>query len=227
MTWRIQHPATISLRIGDTTTTAPPHPLGSIVRAADSYWGSGEFILLKAGGTITNGQLIAWDSLHSAVACPTTGNTARPVGSALNGLSANDYFWGQITGQAYVKAGASVAAGTPVGVTGTGSIGASGAGIEVQGLISVIASAGTVTATVVTTNGSPTIFCPGGARGFIVGGALSGTGLSGTVTAISYDEKTITASANASASGTVTATCTFTGFNICSMNRPSFQGRIT
>lgn len=227
MTWRIENQGTVSLRVGDTTTTAPSHPLGTVVRAYDSYWGAGEFILLKAGGSITNGHLVAWDSLHSAVSCPTTGNTARPVGVALNTLSSGDYFWAQIAGQNYVKAGASVAAGTPVGVTGTGSIGASGAGVEVQGMISVIASAGTVTATVSTVNGSPTILCPGGARGFFVGITLSGTGLSGTVTAISYDEKTITASANASATGTVTATGTFTGYNICSFQRPAFQGRIT
>ena len=54
-----------------------------------------------------------------------------------------------------------------------------------------------------------------------------GRHISGTVTAISYDEKTVTASANASASGQITATGTFTGYNICSLNRPSFQGRIT
>lgn len=227
MTWRIQNNGTYSLRIGDTTTTAPPHPLGTIVRAADSYWGSGEFILLKAAGSITNGHVVAWDSLHAAVSCPTTGNTARPVGVAINALSSGDYFWAQISGQNYVKAGASVAAGSPVGMTGAGSIGASGAGIEVQGMISVIASAGTVTGTCVTTNGSPTLKFPNGARGFFVGAALSGTGISGTVTAISYDEKTVTASANASATGQITATGTFTGYNICSLNRPSFQGRIT
>lgn len=228
MTWRIQGPNVYSLRIGDTTTTAPPHPLGTIVRANDAYWGSGEFILLKAAGSITNGHLVAWDSLYAAVSCPTTGNTARAVGVAQNGLSSGDYFWAMIAGQSYVKAGASVAAGTPVGVTATGSIGASGAGIEVQGMISVIASAGTVTATGTTTNGSPKIYFPSGARGFYVGATLSGTGVgAGTVSAISYDEKTVTSTANSTASASVTVTATHTGYNICQLDRPHFQGRIT
>jgi len=229
MTWRIENQGTVSLRVGDKTTTAPSHPLGTVVRAFDSYWGAGEFILLKAGGSITNGHLVAWDSLHSAVSCPTTGNTARPVGVATLGVSSGEYFWAQIAGQTYVKAGASVAAGTPVGVTGTGSIGASGAGVEVQGMISVIASAGTVTATGSTVNGSTTLSVPGGALGFFVGAALSGTGIAGgtTVLAISYDEKTVTMSAAATATGTVTVTATFTIPAICSFQRPSFQGRIT
>ena len=78
-------------------------------------------VVLGRAETITNGHLVAWDSLYAAVSCPTTGNTARAVGVAQNGLSSGDYFWAMIAGQSYVKAGASVAAGTPVGVTATGT----------------------------------------------------------------------------------------------------------
>ena len=229
MTWRIQEGIISDLRIGDKSTTAPSLPLGTIVKAQDAYWGAGTFILCKAAGVITNGYLTAWDLRYASANCPTTGNTARPVGVSLNTTAANDYHWVQIDGLAYCKATASVAAGAPVGVTGAGTIGATGAGIEVQGMNSSYASAATLTCTASTVNGSTEVKVPGKAAGFFVGIALSGTGVAGgaTLSAISYDEQTLTMSAAATATGTITLTGTFTGYNIVVMDRPHFQGRIT
>ena len=229
MVWTVQDNYIGFPRIVDTpSTTVPQFPLGTTVRGVDNYWGGGEFILLKANGTISNGNLVVWDLSNFATACPNTANMAQPVCTALNAFSSGQYGWFQISGRAYISTTASVAAGTAFGITGAGTVGASSAGKEIENAVSVAPGTTTVVKTNVSTvNGSPVITVPGGADGWFPGVTMTGTGISGTIVSIAPDNRTVTLSANASATGIISATATYTNFIIAAIDRPFAQGRIT
>src|SRR6266496_5852726 len=95
--------------------TAAGVPLGTQVNAYDPFWGAGEFQYLKANGAIALGNLVIWDNLFQATACPNTANQGRPVAVALAAMSAAQFGWFQVSGQAVISATASVAAGTVFG----------------------------------------------------------------------------------------------------------------
>jgi hypothetical protein len=63
--------------------------------------------------------------------------------------------------------------------------------------------------------------------GLFVGLTISGTGVTGTITAISTNGRDVTLSANATATGTITATFTYTGFGLVHISNPFAQGAIT
>ena len=227
-----QYPLIGSQPIGNyfTPDSTQRHVLGSIVAADDPAFGGGEYIYLQANASITVGQLVVWDGSYLATVAPNTANTGRGVAVAVGGgaYSAGQFGWFQITGQVPIKATASVAAGTTFGIDATtgGQVNANSAGRQVLNAVSVQPSTYATTKGATTVNGSP-LLRVNNADGWFVGITLSGTGISGTVTGISSDGRTLTMSANATASGSITATGTITGFILGQIDRPVLQGAIT
>lgn len=202
--------------------------LGTRVQAQDPFWNGAQFIYLKSNDVILLGSLVTWDLANVATLVPNTANLGVSVAVAYQAAAANTFFWAATQADLMpVQATASVAAGTTFGLTAAGKIGANTAGKQILNAKSVIASAGTVAkSNAQTTNGSPILLVQD-SSGWYPGITLSGTGISGTVTAISPDGRTVTMSAAATATGSITATGTHTGFNLAQFSQPFVQGAIT
>lgn len=212
--------------------------LGTTISAVDNYWGFGEFkyVAFPASAAITQGQVVVWTGFggaagYQASVATTAANTGRPIGVALNAVSsvaAVQYGWVQIGGVVPVKAAASVAAGVTFGIDAAtaGSVNANSAGRQVLNAVSAAPSTTTVVKTATLTNGSPVITVSD-ASGWFPGIAITGTGVSGTVVSVDYDNRRVTLSANATAGGVSTVTGTYTGFIIAALNRSFLQGAIT
>lgn len=219
-------PAISQAYAADTTQRAP---LGATAIGVDPFWGNGEFVYLKSGATIAVGTIVVWDNAYTATnASNATTLQSRPCAVAMMASTIGQFFWSMRTGLFPIAATASVATLTPFGLTSvTGQIGAFTAGKQVNNSISMIASAGTkVLTNVQTTNGSP-ILVTQGYDGWFIGGTLTGTGISGTITALNPDGRTVTSSANSTATGSISATLTFTNFNVCQFSNMALQGNIT
>ena len=145
-------------------------------------------------------------------------------------MASGDYGWFCVDGEVPVAVTASVAAGTTVGLTGAGTVGAVTDGKQILSAVSSLASTGTVAkANTTTVSGSNILRLSIPADGWFYGIALSGTGIaaSTTVTGISEDGRTVTMNNNATASGSVTVTGTYTGFIKLQMMHPFVQGQVT
>lgn len=79
------------------------HPLGTIVRAADPVYGSGEFIYVKG---VASGTANSWATYNADDGSTTllVANAIGPVGVMMAALVANTYGWLQISGKAIGKA---------------------------------------------------------------------------------------------------------------------------
>lgn len=87
-----------------TTETTQKHPLGTIIRAFDPTYGSGEFIYLKGIGSTAVGTLVDYDPyLGTTALAPDTGGIG-PVAVAMSANVANKFGWYQISGAAVVAA---------------------------------------------------------------------------------------------------------------------------
>jgi hypothetical protein len=234
MTYQIQFPAVgfPAINFGYVPDTTQRYALGTIVSAVDNFWGGGEFIYGKNnnGGALNTGQLCVFDSAFNFVQVPNSANQARAVAGAYQNFTSNLTFgWFQLSGQVILAAGASVAAGTPFGITAAGQVGASSAGKEIENAASSQPSTNTVViAGGNTTNGSPILQVPK-SDGWFPGVTLSGTGIPGatTVSAIDPSGRFVTMSNNATATGTASITGTYTNFIIAAAGRMFAQGRIT
>jgi hypothetical protein len=83
---------------------APLLSLGTIVRAVDPTYGSGEFIFLKGVASTVVGSLVDYDlSAGTTTLAPATAGTG-PCAVAMSANVLNQYGWYQITGIAAVKA---------------------------------------------------------------------------------------------------------------------------
>lgn len=101
--WTIQENSLIGQPIGDTSTTKK-HALGTIVRAKDPTYGSGEFIYLAGIASTVVGSLVTYDqTLGTTTLAPATGGKG-PVAVAMSANVLNQYGWYQIGGAAAVKA---------------------------------------------------------------------------------------------------------------------------
>lgn len=201
--------------------------LGMFQDMYDPYYGFGSFVYAKAAQACGVGRLCFMDTSWNATDIPNTANTGYPIYTARANMAINTYGWFQFAGQAPWLATASVAAGTAFGLTGAGTVGANSAGKQI--LNARVVKAGTATiviAGVQTNNGSPIIRLPN-IEGLFVGLTASGTGISGTITAIDPSQNQLTLSANASASGTISATFTWTNFLGVITNGAFVQGAIT
>jgi hypothetical protein len=212
--------------------------LGTVIPSVDNYFGFGEFMYVQfpASAAITQGQVVVISGFggtagFSAAVASNAANTGRSIGVAINAVASSasiQYGWVQISGNAIIKAVASVAAGTTFGIDATtgGSVNANSAGRQVLNAVSVAPSTTTVVKSATLTNGSPVIVVSD-ASGWFPGAAISGTGVSGTVSSIDYDNRRVTLSANASAGGVSSVTATYTGFIVGQINRPFLQGATT
>lgn len=121
MAYRIVDPIIGSQAIAETSTTLR-HPLGTVVRATDPTYGSGEFVYLSGVASTAVGS---WVTYHEDD-YSTTLLAANDIGQVAVAMSANvasQYGWYQIKGKAVGKALANYADNGLVYATATaGSI---------------------------------------------------------------------------------------------------------
>lgn len=220
-----------------TPDTTQRHVLGTQIDAVDNYWGWGEFLYVKSADAILKGSLVMWDENFSGVLLPTTANQGFPFGVAMAPMSSGKFGWLQIAGLAVYATNATVAADTAIGIAAAaaGTAGTLAAGKQLLNVRNRIAATGTVTKTVNTYSGTFTLLAPAGYDGFVLGLALTGTGIpaAAIVAGLDPDGKRIymgsaigTFDKLATASGSITLTGTFTGFGAGQIQYPFAQGQI-
>lgn len=212
---------------------------GVIVNAVDPYWGGGEFIYLKANGTIRQYGLVVITPVisggkivYNATEVPNTANLARPLAVAMVPADSGEFFWACIGGVVPVNSAAAVAADTTFGIAAAGQGGANAAGKQVLGGRIVIASTTTVVKAGTANSGSTTLFV-NNADGWFIGAYLSGTGIAAGTTIVDIDPSgtivTLSAATTAAVNSNVTATYNNATifYNVAHINRPLAQGAIT
>lgn len=96
--WTIQENSLIGQPVGD-TSTVQRHALGTIIRAKDPTYGSGEFIYLKGVGSTAIGSWVTYNMDDGGTAL-LVANAIGPVAIAMSANVANQYGWYQIQGKA-------------------------------------------------------------------------------------------------------------------------------
>lgn len=137
MAWKAVEPFVVRQAINATSTTQY-HPLGTIIRAADSTYGHGEFMyLLGVAATIVGSVVTYHPSTYQTALCPVGNNLSKPVAIAMSVNLATGYGWYQISGLALAAKVATICcvAGAGVAVKTTGLISKTGTGKEIQGAI--------------------------------------------------------------------------------------------
>jgi hypothetical protein len=105
-----------------TTETSQKHPLGTIVKAADPTYGSGEFVYLKGVASTVVGSVVVYNMDDGSTALAAA-NAVGPVATAMSVNVANQYGWYQIGGKGVAKVLASFADNADCYLTSTaGSI---------------------------------------------------------------------------------------------------------
>ena len=113
MAYTIQENSLLGQPIGDTSITKK-HALGTIVRAKDPVFGSGEFIYLAGVASTAVGTLVTYDqNLGVTAIAPATGGKGA-VAVAMSANVASQYGWYQIGGSAAVKAPNAMVPGSDV-----------------------------------------------------------------------------------------------------------------
>lgn len=85
-----------------TTSTTQKHPLGTIIRAYDETYGSGEFIYLKGVASTAVGSWVLYNSDDGSTSL-LAANDIGPVAIAMSANVASQYGWYQISGKAVGK----------------------------------------------------------------------------------------------------------------------------
>lgn len=216
------------------------HQTGLIVQGVSDYWGYGEFVYAQYGGTVAQYGLCAMlPTLQNgrldlvATHVPNTANLGYPVFVAMLGGAIGNFGWFMRAGVTPVNGTASVAAGTVVGITAAGQIGANSAGKQILNAKNALPATTTVAKTRCRGNaGSYQINVPN-ADGWFVGAYLSGTGVGSSAKVVSIDPSglfvTVDVVNSASISGTVTATYNNAAiyYNVVQLDRAFGQGAIT
>lgn len=86
-----------------TTSTTQKHPLGTIIRAYDETYGSGEFIYLKGVASTAVGSWVLYNSDDGSTSL-LAANDIGPVAIAMSANVASQYGWYMISGKAVGKA---------------------------------------------------------------------------------------------------------------------------
>lgn len=233
------------------STPWPPIPEGLIVEAEDPVWGAGEFIFAKANGTIPIRaicQLLpTWNSTTRkfdwmAVALANTANVGRPcavcvaeqgAAGAVNALTTGQWGWFMLTGNTPINGTASVAAGTTVGITAAGQIGANSAGKQILNAVSAAPATQTVVVASVRGDSGSDLIQVANVDGLFVGGYISGTGVGAASIIKSIDrmgmviQSSVVNSAAVSGNITQTANNATIFYNVVHLDRPFVQGAIT
>lgn len=222
--------------LSDTTARHLP---GRIAQAVDPYWGGGEFIYVKAGGSIRQFGIVvitpsiaSGQAVYTATEVPNTANLGRMVGIATVSAASGDYLWVQIGGLTPVNCSASVAADTAFGIAAAGQGGAIANGKQLVNARVMIAAAATVAKAGCTANSGSTKLRVPNADGWFAGAYLSGTGIAAATTVSDIDPSgtvvTLSAATTAAVAGTVTATYNNATvyYNVAHINRPFAQGQV-
>jgi hypothetical protein len=98
MAYTIQENSLIGQQINETVTIAK-HALGTIIRAKDPTYGSGEFIYLKGVASTAIGSWVTYNMDDGSTAL-LAANAIGPVAVAMSANVANQYGWYQIQGKA-------------------------------------------------------------------------------------------------------------------------------
>jgi hypothetical protein len=221
----------------DTTARVQP---GLIVTAVDNYWGAGEFMYVKANGTITAGAICALNPVITSGLCNMLAtevtNTAimgRPIGVAMTPMTTGQFGWLCISGLVPVKSNATVAADTTFSIVAAGQAGVLTAGKQIVNGRVAIAATQTVAKAGCTSNSSSTRLTVPSADGWFIGAYLSGTGIAALTVVSDIDpsgtQVTLSVATTAAVNGTVTATYNNATifYNVAHLNRPFAQGAIT
>lgn len=219
-------------------TTARQSP-GTLVHAIDPYWGGGEFLYVKAGGSIRQFGLVvitpsfaSGQVVYTATEVPNTVGLGRSLGVAMVPASSGQFLWVQITGVVPVNCQAAVAADTTFAIAAAGQGGALGNGKQVLNARIVVASTQTVAKANSSANSGSTRLRVSSADGWFAGAYLSGTGIAAGCTVSDIDPSgtivTLSAATTAAVAGTVTATYNNATvyYNVAHVNRPFAQGQI-
>lgn len=120
MTWVISENR-LGLQDIAATSTVQNTDEGTIVRAFDTTYGSGEFIYLKGAANTVVGLLVTYDPVnHTTTLSPNTANLNQPVAVAMSANVASQWGWYQIDGAAIIKKTAvKVSPNVPVYQSGT------------------------------------------------------------------------------------------------------------
>lgn len=211
--------------------TVQKFPLGTIIQGVDPFFGFGEFVYGKAGGSGIGVGRVSYFAAETYVASdiPNTANLGRALMTSVAAMAANTFGWFRTRGMGPWSCTASVAAGTSFGITGAGQVGANSAGKQI--LNAQIVQPSTYAPTKAgcnTVNGSTRVSVPN-IDGLFVGLTVSGTGIPGstTITAIDSSQNFLTLNNAATATGSVTLTFTWTTFLLVMTNGAFAQGAIT
>lgn len=220
--------------------TVARHLPGTIVNAVDPYWGGGEFMYVKANGTIrTQGLCVVTQTVasgqvvYNATEVPNTANLGRTLGVAQVSATSGQFFWLLIGGVTPVNCQAAVAADTTFGIAAAGQGGANSAGKQILNSRVVVASTQTVAKASCTANSGSTRLLIPNADGWFIGVYLSGTGIAAGTTVTDIDPSgtivTLSLATTAAVAGTITATYNNATifYNVAHINRPFAQGAIT
>lgn len=93
----------IGLQPISSTSTTKNHPLGTIVRATDESYGSGEFIYLLGVASTAQGSWVTYNLDNGGTAL-LVANAIGPVAVAMSANTASRYGWYQISGKTVGKA---------------------------------------------------------------------------------------------------------------------------
>lgn len=221
----------------DTTSRQQP---GLIISAVDNYWGTGEFIYVRATATIRQGAtcVIAPTVASGAYRFDATevGNTAnlgQMVGIAMTPMTVGQFGWLCIAGVVPALANASVAANTTTGIVAAGQLGANSAGKQIVNARVVAPATTTVVKANSVANSASNRLQVINSDGWFIGAYLSGTGIAAAtiITDISPDGTQVTLSANTTAAVNGNVTATYNNatifYNVLHINRPFAQGAIT
>lgn len=101
MAYQAQETFIVPQAIADTSTTALL-PLGTIVRATDPTYGSGEFIYLAGAANTAIGSWVTYNQDDNTTTL-LAANAIGPVAVAMSANIASQYGWYQISGKAVGK----------------------------------------------------------------------------------------------------------------------------
>lgn len=263
MTWKLDsrylgypaiEPFIPTLALSGLPASTPGYPLfpqGLVVTAEDPVWGTGEFMLMKAAGTIRLRALVqflpVWNATNrnydwNMVEAANTTLSGRPVGvcmseqgsvGAVNALTIGQWGWVMVSGLTPINGNASVAADVAFAVVAAGQIGANAISKQVLNARIVTPATQTVTATAIEGVSGSDLIRVTNTDGFFVGCYLSGTNVGAAAICRSVDQNAKIIQASVVNSGTVTGTVTGTYnnatifYNVAQIARPIIQGPIT
>lgn len=205
---------------------------GTIINAYDSFWGGGEFVYAKASANVRMGGLVTLLPVLTngkyqlqATEAAVTLNQSRPVAIASSTVDSGEFGWFCIAGICPASAGATVVAGSPLGIfTSAGQV--TGTIVTGRGIVNAVGVAASATTVVKTgckgQSGDFNITIPNG-EGWFIGCVLTGTGVgaSAKIVSITPDGRTCTVDVANSAAVTGSVTATYTGFVLAYLDRPS------